>query len=147
MSKKSKKSKPKKRYLPVKRVYHSFNDTPYKRRTANTLSKDMSKTATAVLAEYDLPFNGWVTFENIEVQLKKMWKDEDFVRFWLDRMVDEYGYMVWNEVFRKVFTVDYYQNGNLRDAPELSKKLRRNPEAVATHFADAAWDKYRENYK
>ena len=145
--KKKKKNKGKKSYSD-KTVYQSFNALDYKSLTAESLIESLYTNAANILIEYGLPVNVWFTFTRLENQLKKTWDAEEcFIRFWLDRIVDEFGYMIWNEVNRKYFNVEYHGHGILHDVPELSKKLRSNPEAVATHFADSAVTKYQEYYK
>lgn len=40
----------------------------------------------------------WPTVQQLEELVEKTWQDSDpqFVRWWLDRLVSEYGFMIWN---------------------------------------------------
>lgn len=129
--------------------FQFFNDLAFKsKKTPKALIKDVHKNAKDVLKEYGLKVNVWCTFEHLEEQVTKCWNaDRDFIRFWLDRLVSEFGYMIWNEVHKKYWKEDWYRDGILHNVPELPKKLRANPEAVASHFSDSAVTKYQERYK
>lgn len=150
MSKKSKKDgkgKGKKSYSEEK-VYHSFNTLDYKTLTAVALIDDLYIIADKVLADHNLTVNVWHTFANLENQVTNNWDaDKPFIRHWLDAIVEEFGYMICNEVYRKYWNEEWYTHGILHDVPEMPKKLRANPEAVAGHFADSAATKYKEHYK
>lgn len=98
-----------------------------------------------ILHRHGLPYNQWDTVVTIKHNLKKSWnydfaeKDVDFYfrRWWLDRVIQEFGLMIWNDVNAKYYN-DWFHNGNLVDLPHLPKKQRRSGEGVAGHLADEA---------
>ena len=146
---KKKKKKPSKmsKSSAAEKVYQSFNTLDYTTMTPEDFIKSLYINAALVLIEHRMPAKYWCTFVNLEYQVKKTWDAKDFIRFWLDRAVEEFGHMIWNEVYKKYWNEEWYQRGVLHDAPDLPKKLRANPEAVAGHFADFAVTKYKEHYK
>ena len=126
-----------------------FNVRDRKEFTAEALITNARANASVVLYTHGVPFKEWCTFVELEEMLVRYWDssfDEGTPFFWCDRLINELGYMIWNEMFRKYFNEVWFKNGILLDVPELSKKLRKNPEAVATHFANSAVDKYSEQY-
>ena len=129
------------------RAYRFFNVAKFKDTDADTFISSLYTNAADILKEHNLEVKVWYTFAAKEEQVKKMWdKKECFIRFWLDQAINEFGYMIWNLLFDKYFKEDWYIHGILHDVPELPKKLKSNPEAVAGHFADAAVTKFGEYY-
>ena len=143
------KQKPKKmsKSAAAEKVYQSFNTLDYKTLTPENFIKSLYINSALVLIEHRMPAKYWCTFVNLENQVKKTWaSDKDFIRFWLDQIVDEFGYMIWNEIYRKYWNDEWYRDGILHDVPELPKKLRANPEAVGSYFADMAVNSFKEYY-
>lgn len=125
-----------------------FNSLDFKTMTAESLIEHIYTNATNVLDEHELSMNVWCTFDHREKHVIDLWDaDSDFIRFWLDQLVSEVGHMIWNEVHKKYWNEEWYRDGILHNVPELPKKLRANPEAVATHFADSTVNKYEGHYK
>lgn len=87
-------SKPKKKEYNTERVYSFFNtftvDTP--ELLINALDDALSASLKGHFYEH------WITLDNKIDQLKKSWHDEKFKRWWIDNLVEEYSYIVWNTV-------------------------------------------------
>ena len=149
MAKKEVKEKPKKmsKSNSKEKTFSFFNVLDYKTLTPETLIQSLYDNAEALLNEHGKSVNAWCTFARLEEQVEKTWNsDLVFSRFWLDAIVQEFGYMLWNEVFNKYHKDEWYKKGNLVEVPELPKKLQSNPEAVASHFADAVVNSFKEQY-
>ena len=100
--------------------------------------------AVNTLYRHGLTYDQWRTLEDKKVTLKHAW-DYDlsekgvpfyFRRWWLDQIVTLLGIQVWNAVNKK--HLDAWFNEGVLPETDLPKKLRNNPEAVASHLADAA---------
>ena len=149
MAKNEVKQKPKKMSKSdvKEKAYNFFNTLDHTSYTPETLIKSLYARAEYLLKEHDKSVDIWATFANLEKQVKKTWKSNDqFKRFWLDRIVEEFGYMLWNAVFNKYYREEWYQKDNLVEVPELPKKHRNNPENVAAYFADETLNRFKEFY-
>ena len=152
MAKKSAKGKTKFKKISKSTVkeksYRFFNALDFKSMSPEELVKKVQDTAVTVLAEHNQFVDPWCTFIKFEDQVVKTWDAEEvFIRFWLDRLIEEYGNMVWNVIFKKYYKDEWFTKGNLMDVPEMPAKLRNNPEAVASHLADSTMGKFMENFR
>ena len=129
------------------KTYMFFNKLDFKSMNPDDLIKRVQDMAADTLLEYNKGVDPWCTFVNLEAQVVKTWDTEDvFIRFWLDRLIEDYGYMIWNVVYKKYYKEDWYIHGTLVEVPELPAKLRQNPEAIAGYFADLAMIKFKDNF-
>lgn len=132
----------------VKQLY--FNETELTSSIVANVIRDMEVVnATNILKEHDLTTERWVTFDYYCEQIIEAWTVSDPINhkyWWMDKLVNEIGYMVWNKVYNKFYS-EWYESGVIIAVPELPKKARNNPESVAGHFANIAVDKFKDIYK
>lgn len=131
MGKKGKEGKPKKKegkHAPSsKKVYHYifFNKRPFKKSAALTI-ETIAKDAPLVAAKYKVDdFSVWCTVADLEENLEKVWgtDDDHFQRWWADRLVMEYSYMVWNQVVDANLGEKRPENIGDRAQAEFEKKF------------------------
>lgn len=68
---------------------------------AESAAASISSAAKEAMAGYNIDV--WGTITKIEESLKKSWDynydDCHFRRWWLDQLVDEWSYLIWNTIF------------------------------------------------
>lgn len=104
-----------------------------------------------ILHRHKLPYNQWTTIPRLRTSLLSAWdydmteKDVKFYfrRWWLDRVVQEFGHMIWNAV-NAYYYKRWYETGELPET-DLPKK-QRNGEGVSSYMADLAVNEFMEQY-
>jgi len=71
--------------------------------------------------------------------------DQHFCRVWLDALIRQCGYMIWNLVYKT--TINEWKKTGKIPNNTLSRKLRNNIEAVASHFADIETEKFEKKFQ
>lgn len=126
--------------------YFNINAVP-SRHTAVLLS-DMLDRVEVILNQHDLVMKPWCTLDTLSPHVIDAWTGNDSINqknWWMDRYIDEVGYMIWNDINRKYYN-EWYKTGVLIHVPELFKK-ERNGDGVAGYFADNAVKEFVEPYK
>ncbi|NJO60942.1 MAG: hypothetical protein HC836_22610 [Richelia sp. RM2_1_2] len=81
-------------------VFEFFNQRAPKK-NAELTAQAIEEAAGSSLASYT--YERWVTVDKLAQCLSKAWdydmNDYHFRRWWLDQLVNEWGYLIWNVVF------------------------------------------------
>lgn len=98
----AKKSRETKSYASQE-TFETFNKRQVKK-TASGVLDTLKEETTKTFMKYDIPAPKlWVTIENISASLEDAWDyappDHHFRRWWLDRLVAEFGLLIWNEIY------------------------------------------------
>lgn len=101
-----------------------------------------------VLHRERLAYDEWSTILKLKASLKNAW-DYDlnernaafyFRRWWLDKVVQEFGYMIWNRVYQK--HVKEYEKTSVIPKTDLPRKQKSSIESVASYLADTAMKEF-----
>lgn len=128
-------------------VHKYFNVNKVPSRHTAVLMKDMLVRAENILKEHDITMEPWCTLDGLAEKTIDIWEYDpiDQKYWWMDKYIEEIGYMIWNDVNRK-YHQDWFKTGILVDVPGLVKRSR-NGEGVADHFAVTAVAKFTEPYE
>ena len=102
--------------------------------------------AEEILKEYGLPVKIWNGFDIYRSKIIEAWINDPIGHkyWWMDKYIDEIGFMIWNKIFEKYHS-EWYRTGILVDVPELTKR-ERNGEGIATYLANMIVKKFIEPY-
>lgn len=145
---KEKGKKSEKKSHSTDRAFSYFNKKPPPE-TLGELMNSLHNLCYIILEEHNTNVELWCTIDGCKKLVNDLWDNKDavyFKRCHLDRLVDEFGYMLWNGVEDKI-RKEWLRSGHLPKMDEISKKLKKNGEYVSSFIADRELERFKDNFR